>query len=81
VKFVVVTELPDLLEPTAKPALPGTMVHPVLKALKVLMASQAPMELLVDAAPTAQRVRKARPVLRERKVDLKAAKSTDRTVI
>jgi hypothetical protein len=75
---VVVTELPDLLEPTANPALPETMVHPVLRALKVLTASQAPMELLVDAARTAQRVLKARPALRGLKVDLKAAKSTDR---
>jgi hypothetical protein len=77
VKFVVVTELPDLLELMANPALPETMVHPVLKALKVLMASQVPMELLVDAAPTAHPVLKARPALRGLKVDLKAAKATD----
>jgi hypothetical protein len=89
VTFVVVTGLPDLPEQTADPVLPEltanpappeAMVPPVLRALKALMASQAPMELLVDAAPTAHRVLKVRPALRGLKVDLKAAKAMDRTV-
>jgi hypothetical protein len=36
------------MELTANPALPETMARPVLSALRVLMAGQAPMELLVD---------------------------------
>ena len=43
------------MELTANPALPETMARPVLSALRVLMAGQAPMELLVDVVPTAQR--------------------------
>jgi hypothetical protein len=67
-------------EPTADPVFPEltenpapweVMVPPVLKAW---MANQAPRELLVDAALTEQRARKARPALRGLKVAPQAAK-------
>jgi hypothetical protein len=61
VKFVAVTELPDLPEPTVDLVFPEPTALPVLRALT---ASQAPMELLVNAARPERRVPTARPVLR-----------------
>jgi hypothetical protein len=61
VKFVAATELPDLREPTVDLVFPEPRVLPVLRAL---MASQALMELPVNAARPERRVPKARLVLR-----------------
>jgi hypothetical protein len=72
VKFVAATELPDLREPTVDLVFPEPRVLPVLRAL---MASQALMELPVNAARPERRVPKARPVPR----GLKALKVDPRT--
>jgi hypothetical protein len=72
VKFVAATELPDLREPTVDLVFPEPRVLPVLRAL---MASQALMELPVNAARPERRVPKARLVLR----GLKALKVDPRT--
>lgn len=71
VTFVVATALRGLPELTDDPA---RMANPALRELKeqlappeprVLRASQAQKELLVDAALLARRARKARPALKE----------------
>src|SRR6266849_8820607 len=74
VTCVVVTALPDLPEPTADLVFPELKVNPVLPeptvppVLRALMASQAQMELQVNAALPERRVLKARPALRGLKV-------------
>jgi uncharacterized protein YjbJ (UPF0337 family) len=72
VKFVAVTELPDLPEPTVDLVFPEPTA---LRVLRALTASQALMELLVNAVRPEQRVPKALLVLR----GLKALKVDPRT--
>ena len=61
-------ELLDPQEPTANPVLPDLTVQPEPGVLRALMASQAQMELLVEAALLEPRVLQARPVPRELRV-------------
>jgi hypothetical protein len=65
----VVPALPDLPEPTVNPVLPDLTEQRVPPVLRALMASPAQMELLVEVALREPRVRKARPALRELRVD------------
>jgi hypothetical protein len=84
--FVVVTELPELPEPKANPALPVRKANPARPELKAprappapraLMARQAQMAPLDDAARPERPALKARPALRGQKglkVDLETTK-------